>query len=107
MKKFTVLIDDNKNIFCDLIARNSQAGRFLLENLKGQIEALFIDYDLGSESGLTGLEILEWELKENCLPNIIIICSDLPFGKECMGKFLKENGYINYTDNPNLWEKSK
>lgn len=87
-KKFTVLIDDNRNIFCDFIARNSHAGRFLLENLKGQIEELFLDYDLGSESDLTGLGILEWALKEDCLPNIIIICSGLPFGRKHMQDFL-------------------
>lgn len=88
-----LLIDDAKEgLGFDIVARNGKAGRSILKALASQITELYIDFDLGLLSS-DGLNVIEWALENNCLPDIVIIVSLNPNGIEYIRKFLIRNNY--------------
>lgn len=92
-----LLIDDKRDLYCDVIARTSKAGFKMLA--LGGWDTLCIDHDLGEE--ISGYDIIVWASKRNFLPNHIQIVSSNPVGKQNIANVLKDNGYttkdnINY-----------
>lgn len=89
------LIDDAKEgISYDLIARNSLTAMVILENLYRSITELYIDFDLGFNSKLNGLQVLQYAFEQKCLPKTVIIVSLNPHGRKAIAAFLKfDAGY--------------
>lgn len=84
------LIDDAKEgTAYDLVARNSLSGMIVLQNLYKSISELYIDFDLGFNSQLNGLQVLQWALEQKCLPNKVVIVSLNPVGRRAIADFLK------------------
>jgi len=90
-----VVIDDAKECrWADIIVRNADAGLLVLGALQGNIEELYIDYDLGFNSSMNGLQILQNAIANEIeLPNIICIVSLNPIGRKAIENFLLNNGY--------------
>jgi len=102
-----MIIDDCRQLGCDIIIRTAQAGKDTLYNIvplfdsfgKPLIECLYIDYDLGCKE--TGYDVIKWAIAHNCLPANIQIVSTLPVGKESIACLLFDNGYTSF-DNTNF-----
>ena len=102
-----LIIDDYRELGCDIIIRTPQAGKDVLYNLSNKfdsfgkplIECLCIDYDLGFEE--TGYDVIKWAISHNCLPNKIQVVSANPVGKENIANILLDDGY-NTFDNINF-----
>jgi hypothetical protein len=92
-----LLIDDIRDLNCDVIARNPVIGKELLA--MRQWKCLCIDHDLGTKE--TGYDIMKWAVKHNVVPEKVQIVSSNPVGKENIGRLLKDNGYTSI-DNVNF-----
>lgn len=88
-----LLIDDSKDLNCDITAKTPKAGKEILKRLKGQIEVLCIDHDLGFNQE-TGYDIIEWALDNNFLPDKIQIVSLNPVGAKRIADLLKAANYM-------------
>ena len=88
-----VVIDDAKECgWADIVARNADAGLLVLGALQGNIEELYIDFDLGQS--VNGLQMLIDAVKNEIeLPNKIIIISMNPSGIKAIKNFILDNGY--------------
>ena len=85
-----VLIDDQKNLNTDIIARNYEAGLVLLvSNVK--ITHLYIDFDLGP--GKTGYDLLKFGFANYLIPEFVQLVTANPVGKKQMANLLFDNGY--------------
>lgn len=97
-----LLIDDAKDGHgYDIVARNADAGKLLLFALNGNIEELYIDFDLGDISGRrenTGLGVIELALENDCLPDKVTIVSLNPVGRKTIRDLLLSNSYVQRTD---------
>lgn len=86
-------VDDSKECgWADIVARNADAALLVLFACNGNIDELYIDFDLGKGS-MNGLYILRHAHEGECLPNRITIISHNPPGRESMEKFLLDNDY--------------
>lgn len=86
-----VLIDDQRELGCDIIARNYAAGKAVLEAMHDKIACLCIDHDLGGLS--TGYDLISWALEANKLPSQVQIVSSNPVGRENIERALLSGGY--------------
>ena len=87
-----LLIDDVRNVNCDVIARNGPAGRKMLA--LGGWEALCLDHDLGDVGTETGYDVLVWALENNLVPPIVQLVTANPVGQANMARALVQAGYI-------------
>ncbi len=103
-----LIIDDCRELGCDVIARTPQAGKDVLYNMsnlfnsfgKSLIECLYIDHDLGCKEN--GYDIIKWAIAHNCLPNKIQIVSFVnSVGKQNIINVLIADGYHTF-DNINF-----
>ncbi len=102
-----LIIDDDRSLGCDIIARTPQAGKDILYNMvhrfnsNGEplIECLCIDHDLGFEE--TGYDVIKFGIENHCLPDKIQIVSMNPVGKQNIANILVDNEY-NTFDNINF-----
>ena len=85
------IIDDERTLGCELIARNAKVGKLILSELSKHIECLCIDHDLGTLE--TGYDVINWALANNCLPNHVQIVTSNPPGRENIAKALIAAGY--------------
>ena len=97
----TLLIDDEKNIQADVVARNSKAALLLLP-LKCWAHIL-LDNDLGEK--MEGHHILEWMVEEDCLPPTITLVTNNPPARDFMKKFLLRQGYKTRAGDPFTLDK--
>lgn len=86
-----LLIDDAKDLSCDVIARNAEAARTLLGGVGYAFEGLCLDYDLGGNE--TGYDILKWAIDSGTLPKKVQLVTMNPVGRERMAVTLTEAGY--------------
>ena len=91
-----VVIDDTRDCGGDIIVRTPQAGKLILEKLRGQITVLFIDFDLGSDE--TGADVLKWALQNDCLPRDVQPISMNPVGRKELECVLIDVGYQKQID---------
>ena len=81
----TLLIDDVRDIYADVIARNYTEGIRQLE-LNGPWDSLILDHDLASfidGKEYTGYDVMCWlEENQEFLPTSITCCSSNPVGRE-------------------------
>ena len=93
-----LIIDDEKTLGCDVVARTPKAARKELLLAAGKFSCVCFDHDLAAVSPLTGEEvtghdILKWALGLNLLPNSIQLVTNNPVGRAAMGATLKKAGY--------------
>jgi len=89
-----LLIDDAKEGgYADIVARNSQSGIAVLQNLYKDVTELYIDFDLGLNSDLNGNDTIKLALAYNCLPDKVIIVSMNPPGRKQIEATLLDNGF--------------
>lgn len=90
-----LLIDDAKEgISYDMVARTGEAGLLILGALQGNIEELYIDFDLGLNSNLNGAQVITDAIENNIeLPSKITVVSTLPKGIEILKTVLLLIGY--------------
>lgn len=102
-----MIIDDCRELGCDIIVRTAQAGKDVLYNMacsfdsfgKPLIGCLYIDHDLGCEE--TGYDVIKWAIDHGCLPNKIQVVSMNPVDKQNIANILLANDY-NTFDNINF-----
>lgn len=85
-----LLIDDVRDLKCDVIARTAEAGKKLLA--VGGWECVCFDHDLGEKE--TGYDVLCWALENNLLPSKVQLVTSNPVGRENMRRALECGRYI-------------
>lgn len=88
-----LMIDDMRNLNCELEARTSAEGKALLSQYAGQIECLCLDHDLGYGQE-DGYMIAKWALQMGVMPPRVQIVSSNPVGRRNIGLALIGAGYI-------------
>ncbi len=88
-----VIIDDIRELGCDIIARNGHAGIKILTALNGNFDVLCIDNDLSDASEMDGIDVIKYAAKHNLLPSQVEIVSSNPVGVTNIGNVLKDNGF--------------
>lgn len=99
-----LLIDDKRDLGCDIIARNADAGRILLEELVYQISTLCLDHDLGG--GETGYDVCKWACEHGFMPKHVQIITCNPVGRKNIAACLEAHGYSS-KDNSNYFKEAK
>ena len=94
-----LLIDDIRDLGCDIIARDAESGRVALACLHSQIECLCMDNDLGG--GEEGQDLLKWALKQGYVPCHVQLVTENHIAKERMAADLEDHGFVR-TDLNNL-----
>jgi len=95
-----LIIDDERTLGCDVIARTAEAGMEVLHSMSDCFECLCIDHDLGP--GKSGFYVIGWALDKNCLPDQVQIVSQNPVGAQNIRNLLKDAGYVS-SDNINFF----
>ena len=89
-QNLSLLIDDIREFpDIDLTARDPITGKVMLEN--NDIGSLYLDHDLGFDE--TGYDIIKWAIKEDYVPDMVIIVSSNPVGRDNIGNALVSYGY--------------
>jgi len=86
-----LLIDDLRDIKCELIARTYQSGLDLLKSNYTEIHTLVLDHDLGEER--TGYHLIKEAIQLNIVPQNVIIVSSNPVGVANISNALQSFGY--------------
>lgn len=101
-----ILIDDERELNCEITCRTIDAGKGVLSHFKGRFNTLCIDHDLG-ELGRTcgmrdGYDLMKWAMEHKLLPPRVQIVSSNPVGVSNIANLLMDNDYTtrdnrNYT----------
>jgi len=86
-----LLIDDTRDLGCEVVARTPEAARKLLTFSGFLFDCVCFDHDLGTEE--TGLDVLRYGIESDTLPNHVQLVTSNPVGRENMGKELHSAGY--------------
>jgi hypothetical protein len=86
-----LLIDDQRDLNCDVIVRTPEAARKLLGVCLKSFDCVCFDHDLGTCE--TGYDILKWALKYQLLPNHVQLVTSNPVGRQNMSNLLKDYRY--------------
>ena len=82
-----LLIDDQRNLKADIVARNGETGIAILTAFK--IDALLLDHDLGE--GMNGYDVVCFlEERTNLLPNTVELVTSNPVGRARMAQVLSK-----------------
>lgn len=84
-----LIIDDKRDLNCEVVARTAEAGKWALKN--GSWECLCLDHDLGI--GETGYDVLKWAIENKCLPDRVQLVTDNSVGLLNMAATLESNGF--------------
>lgn len=84
-----LLIDDERNLNTDAVARTAAAGRKLLA--LGGWDCVCFDHDLGEEE--SGYDVLKWALDYGFLPAKVQLVTSNPVGRQNMRAALEAYGY--------------
>jgi len=85
-----LLIDDERDLNCEVIARTPEAGRKLLA--LGGWECLCLDHDLGS--GEDGYQIAKWAIESKLMPAKVQLVTSNPVGRSNIRALLEDNGWV-------------
>lgn len=85
-----LIIDDVRDLNCEVIARTSEAGKKMLA--LGGWECVCFDHDLG-EDNESGYDVLVWAIEENLLPCMVQLVTSNPVGRANMTAALEQDGY--------------
>ena len=84
-----LLIDDCRDLNCEVIARTPNAGKKLLA--LGGWECVCFDHDLGTNE--SGYDVLKWASAANFLPDRVQLVTSNPVGRKNMKNLLLDNGF--------------
>ena len=84
-----LLIDDERNLNTDAIARTPQAGKKLLAI--GGWSCLCLDHDLAAEE--SGYDVLMWAIEYDKVPEKVQLVTSNPVGRLNMRAALEAHGY--------------
>jgi len=87
-----VIIDDVRELKCDVIIRNPRSAVRVVESLKGYIKCLVMDHDLGDDD-INGYDIIGMLDVKGLLPDHVQLCTANPVGRKNMEAVLKEAGF--------------
>lgn len=95
-----LLIDDIRNLGCDVTVRTATAGKRALLSYVGDIECLCLDHDLGPDQE-SGYDIAKWAFEYDVMPKWVQIVTSNPVGRQNIANLLMDHGYkssdgINY-----------
>jgi hypothetical protein len=97
-----LIVDDERELGCEAIARTAQAGIEILGSMPDGFECLCIDHDLGPRSGrLSGEDVIKFGIRANCLPPRVQVVSQNPVGAKRIKNCLADAGYVS-KDNINF-----
>jgi len=85
-----LLIDDERNLNTEVVARTAEAGRKLLA--AGGWECVCFDHDLGSKE--SGYDVLIWGLEHGYIPRRVQLVTSNPVGRQNMRAALEAAGYV-------------
>jgi len=85
-----LLIDDERDLNCEVIARTPEAGRKLLA--LGGWECLCLDHDLGAAED--GYQLAQWAIVEGLMPDKVQLVTSNPVGRANMRALLESSGWI-------------
>ena len=88
-----LLIDDERNLGCDVIARTPDGARQALRGC--EFVGLCLDHDLGHVE--SGYDILVWALNEGHVPPRVQLVTSNPAGRDRMGAALVAAGWKRLT----------
>jgi len=98
-----LLIDDMRDLNCDVIARNAHAGLQMLKS--GIFDTVCFDHDLG-EHQATGYEVMSHAFRLDYMGGVdhVQLVTSNPVGRNNMAMLLVDHGYtstdgINYVQN--------
>lgn len=99
-----LLIDDERNLNTEAVARTAEAGRKLLA--AGGWECVCFDHDLGGQE--SGYDVLAWGLERGHIPGRVQIVTANPVGRQNMRAALEAAGYVtrdgsNFALTPNVF----
>lgn len=86
-----LLIDDVRNLNCDLTARTAAEGKQMLQEYAGQLECVCLDHDLGETE--TGYDVACWALERNLMPSHVQLVTSNPVGRKNISDALKVYKY--------------
>ena len=86
-----LIVDDERTLGCDVIARNAHAARAVLGGLGYAFEGLCLDHDLGP--GESGYDVLMWAIEADVLPPKVQLVTMNPVGRKNMMQALIAAGY--------------
>ena len=99
-----LLIDDKRDLNCEIIARTAKAGKLILHKLCGRIKTVCLDHDLGEKE--TGYDICKWACPKKIMPEHVQLVTDNPVGRDNMARCLEAHGYTS-KDNTNYFKGAK
>ena len=86
-----LLIDDERSLDVDVIARTASAGKEMLKSYR-KWECVCFDHDLGMEID-TGYDVMVWAIQNKLLPNRVQLVTSNPVGRKNMRVALEREGY--------------
>ena len=89
-----MIIDDVRDLNCEIIARTSQAGFQILYWIHDEVDVLVLDHDLGDMSFLDGNRLLKDIFVAGILPGKVQLCWSNPVGLNNMRKQLEDEGFV-------------
>jgi hypothetical protein len=93
-KKIRLLIDDERFIDCDIVARTAKEGKKYLALHKGNIIELYLDGILSEKpNDETGAHVLVWAFENDLVPPYVRLISDSPAMLKFMNTLLLSNGF--------------
>lgn len=84
-----LLIDDERNLNTEAVARTAEAGRKLLA--AGGWDCVCFDHDLGGTE--SGYDVLMWGLNNGLIPKRVQLVTSNPVGRQNMRAALEAAGY--------------
>lgn len=84
-----LLIDDERNLNTEAVARTAEAGRKLLA--ASGWECVCFDHDLGGTE--SGYDVLNWGLERGLIPGRVQLVTANPVGRKNMRAALEAAGY--------------
>jgi len=86
-----LLIDDLRDLHCDLNARTAAEGKRLLQEHSAELECVCLDHDLGEVE--TGYDVALWALERDLMPSHVQLVTSNPVGRKNMADCLKAYKY--------------
>jgi hypothetical protein len=84
-----LLIDDERNLNTEAVARTAEAGRKLLS--AGGWDCVCFDHDLGGRE--SGYDVMLWGLERGHVPSLVQLVTSNPVGRQNMRAALEAAGY--------------
>jgi hypothetical protein len=89
--KVWAIIDDIRELNCELIAKNARDGLTMVMENFDRIECLCLDHDLGEV--LNGYDVLCHLMYKGFVPDHVQLVTSNPVGRANMASVLERNGY--------------